>query len=111
MTSFKSIHFKLSIHIFLMSLRQVFAEIQVVLFTCLGREVTETKTAESAPCIFSLFYKGIFFCCYVYTQIKVDPLQFQSYLILICTSIFSSFRGHQENTIQTAPVRALTPEG
>ncbi len=95
-----------------MSLRQVFAEIQVVLFTRLGREVTETETAESAPCIFSLFYKGTFFgCYYVYTQIKVDPLQFQSYLILICTSIFSSFRGHQENTRQTAPVRALTPEG
>ncbi len=42
LTSFKSRHVKLSIHIFLMYLRRVFAEIQVVLFTCLWREVTET---------------------------------------------------------------------
>ncbi len=51
-TSFKSRHFKLSIHIFLMYLRRVFAEIQVVLFTCLWRKVTETEPAENAPCLF-----------------------------------------------------------
>ncbi len=50
--SFKSRHFKLSIHIFLMYLRRVFAEIQVVLFTCLWRKVTETEPAENAPCLF-----------------------------------------------------------
>ncbi len=33
-------------------LRRVFAEIQVVLFTCLRREVTETEPAENAPCLF-----------------------------------------------------------
>ncbi len=52
LTSFKSRHFKLSIHIFLMYLRRVFAEIQVVLFTCLWRKVTETEPAENAPCLF-----------------------------------------------------------
>ncbi len=55
LTSFKSRHFKLSIHICLMYLRRVFAEIQVVLFTCLWREVTETEPAENAPCLFYSF--------------------------------------------------------
>ncbi len=60
-----------------MSLRQVFVEIHIVLFTSLRREVIESETAENAPCIFSLFYESTLFCCHDnYTQIK-DPLQFQ----------------------------------
>ncbi len=78
LTSFKSRHFKLSVHIFFMSLRQVFTKIHVVLFMCLWREVTESEKAENTPCLFSLFYESTLFCCYDdYTQIKVDPLQFQ----------------------------------
>ncbi len=46
LTSFKSKHLTF------MYLRQVFAEIQVVLFTCLWRKVTETEPAENAPCLF-----------------------------------------------------------
>ncbi len=69
LTSFKSRHFKLSIHIFLMYLRQVFAEIHVVLFTCLWREVTETEPAENAPCLFSLFFKStLFLLLWLYTN-------------------------------------------
>ncbi len=54
--------------------------------------------AESAPCLFSLFYKSTLFCCYYdYTQIKVDPFPFQT-IPYICAikndSIFRSFRGH-----------------
>ncbi len=100
LTSFKSRWFTLYIHIFLMSVRQVFAEIQVVLFTCLWREVTETETAERASCLFSLFYKSTLFSCYYdYTQIQLDPLQIQmipySYLYdQKLQSIFSSFQGH-----------------
>ncbi len=64
-----------------MSVRQVFAEIQVVLFTCLWWNLTETETAESAPCSYSTF-----FCCYYdYTQIKETLWSFKRYLILICT--------------------------
>ncbi len=41
--------------------------------------MTETEPAENAPCLFSLFFKSTLFCCYYdYTQIKVDPLQFQT---------------------------------
>ncbi len=58
-----------------MILRQVFAEIHAVLFTCLWRDVTETEPAENAPCLFSLFYKSTLFCCYDdCTQINVDTL-------------------------------------
>ncbi len=40
--------------------------------------------AESAPCLFSLFYKSTLFCCYYdYTQIKVDPFHFKLYLISV----------------------------
>ncbi len=38
-----------------------------------------TETADSTPCLFSLFYKSTLLCCYYdYIQIKVDPLQFQT---------------------------------
>ncbi len=57
MTLFKGRYSKLSIHIFIISVRQVFAEIEVVLFW----KIIETAMAESAPCLFSLFYKSTFF--------------------------------------------------
>ncbi len=65
LTSFKSRHFNLSIHISLISLRQVFTEIHVVLFTCLWREVT-----ENAPCLFSLVWSDLA----VNTMVKQDDV-------------------------------------
>ncbi len=79
--------------------------------------MTETEPAENAPYLFSLFFKSTLFCYYYdYTQIKVDPLQFQtipcSYLYdQNSWSISSSFRGHKENMRQTALVWASTPGG
>ncbi len=66
--------------------------------------------AESAPCLFSLFYRSTLFW-YDYTQIKVYPLQFQiipySYLYdQKLLSIFSSFCG-QENMRQTAIINTF----
>ncbi len=62
LTSFKSRHFKLSIHICLMYLRRVFAEIQVVLFTCLWRKVTETEPRQRThPVYFINFRKAHYF--------------------------------------------------
>ncbi len=62
LTSFKSRHFKLSIHICLMYLRRVFAEIQVVLFTCLWRKVIETEPRQRThPVYFINFRKAHYF--------------------------------------------------
>ncbi len=37
------------------------------------------RAGREPPCLFSLFFKSTLFCCYYdYTQIKVDPLQFQT---------------------------------
>ncbi len=77
MTLFKGRHFKLSIHIFIISVRQVFAEIVVVLFL----KIIETAMAESAPCLFYLFHKSNFFCHYYEKQTLYS---FKQYVILIC---------------------------
>ncbi len=62
LTSFKSRHFKLSIHICLMYLRRVFTEIQVVLFTCLWRKATETEPRQRThPVYFINFRKAHYF--------------------------------------------------
>ncbi len=62
LTSFKIRHFKLSIHICLMYLRRVFTEIQVVLFTCLLRKVTETEPRQRThPVYFINFGKSHYF--------------------------------------------------
>ncbi len=62
LTSFKSRHFKLSIHICLMYLRWVFTEIQVVLFPCLLRKVTETEPRQRThPVYFINFRKAHYF--------------------------------------------------
>ncbi len=112
------VHFKLSIHIFIMSVRQIFTEIQVVLFT--WRKLTETKMDESAPCLFSLFYKSTLFCCnYDYTQIKVGPLQFQTMpytylydqMIKRLWSIFSYFCDHQEKNVTNRTGAVFDPKG
>ncbi len=78
------LHLKVDISGFLytyMSVRQVFAEVHVVLFMCLWREVSQRWQRTHRLC--SLFYKSTLFCCYDdFTQIKVDALQFQTTLFL-----------------------------
>ncbi len=67
--------------------------------------------------VYFIFYESTLICCYYdYTQIKVDPLQFQmipySYLYdQNWWSIFSSFRGHKENMRQTTPSTGFDPRG
>ncbi len=75
--SFKSRHFKLSIlyisHVFKASIRW---DSGCFIYMSVKRG---DRDAESAPCTFSLFYRSTLFCCYYdYTQIKVDPFQFQT---------------------------------
>ncbi len=70
---------KLSIDIFIMSVRKIFAE-----FRCIFVKRSKTETGEIASYLFSLFYKSTTFCWYCEcTQIKIDPLQFRTmYLFL-----------------------------
>ncbi len=59
----------ISIDIFLMSVRQRYTQSFVLRFT-------ETKMAERALCLLSLFYKSAMFCCYCEnTQTNVESLQ------------------------------------
>ncbi len=114
LTSFKIRHFKLSIHICLMYLRRVFAEIQVVLFTCLWRKVTETEPRQRTDPVYLLILEKHIISLLLWLYRKKRPLQIQmipySYLYdQNWQSIFSSFHEHKENTRQPAPVRASAP--
>ncbi len=73
-TSFCS-HVKLSIDIFIISVRKIFAE-----FGCIFMKRSfKTETGEIANYLFSLFYKRTTLCWYCEcTQIQIDPLQFQT---------------------------------
>ena len=48
-------------------------------------KITQTKAADSALCLFSLFYKCPKFSYYVCIQIKVDPLQI---LLMYCSYLY-----------------------
>ncbi len=52
----------LSVKLSLVSLCRVFAEFQFILVMRFKEICVETETPESAPCIFSLFYKSTMFC-------------------------------------------------
>ncbi len=116
LTSFKSRHVKLSIDIFLMSLCEVFAELQFILVTQFKKQFAERVKTENAPGLFSLFFKSTKFSCYYESiQIKVDPLQIR---MVYCSYLYdqkwqsnsSSFRPYQENLPQNAYPRLSTPE-
>ncbi len=62
LSAFKNRHFSLSIDIFIMSVCQVLAEFWFIFVTPFKQIFAETKVAESAPCIFVLFYKSTMFC-------------------------------------------------
>ncbi len=75
----------------------------------------QDKTAESAPCVFSLFYKSTTICWYCEcTQIKVDPLQFgmmyYSYLLWAkCAAYFKLFQLKKMQVIELAPPYLVLP--
>ncbi len=84
--SFKSRYFKLSIDISLMSVCRVFPEFQFIFVTGFKMKITETEAADSAPCLYFLFYKSTKFCCYYESiQIKVDPLQIR---LMYCSYLY-----------------------
>ncbi len=71
-------------------LRQVFVEIQLVLFTCLWRDVTK---------------RTIYFLYFTKSHCFSTLCSFKWYLILICTikmSIFSYFHSHHEKNMTGA---------
>ncbi len=79
-------------------------------------KITETKAADSAPCLFSLFYKSTKFSCYYECiQIKIDPFQIW---LMFCSYLYNqkwqsnltSFRVYQKNMPQNALVRLSNPE-
>ncbi len=80
-------------------------------------KISQTNAADSAPCLFSLFYKCTKFCCYyVCIQIKVDPLQIR---LMYCFYLYdqnwkynlSSFLRYHEKMPQNAYAHLSTPEG
>ncbi len=94
-----------------MSLRQIFAEIQVVLFMYLWRELTETETVE----LFVFFILQKHMTLLWLDTNKRKPFAVSNDTLFLSVSkklrsIFNSFRDHQENMRQTASVRASTPE-
>ncbi len=79
-TSFKSRHFKLFIHIFIMYVRQVFAEIQVASFYVSMKKVDRDRLRRqrAQPVCFLYFTKAHCFVVIMIIHKKVDPLQFQT---------------------------------
>ncbi len=79
-----STHFKLSVDIFLTSVRQVAYTLNFSSF-CDALQFKETEMAESASCLFPLVYKGITFVDIESTQ-KEALYSFKLCITLSCMS-------------------------